>query len=98
MIFPTLDLRGKTPLLLLSGLALTTSGCISSDPTSDRSNVEALVHPRLGEVINLDVVNASPVSPPSDWNGSGPLDADTAVRVAFQRDAGIRTSLAKLDL
>jgi outer membrane protein TolC len=98
VIFPTLDLRGKTPLLLLSGLALTTSGCISSDPTSDRSNVEALVHPRLGEVINLDVVNASPVSPPSDWNGSGPLDADTAVRVAFQRDAGIRTSLAKLDL
>jgi outer membrane protein, heavy metal efflux system len=98
VILPTLNLRGTAPLLLLSGFALTASGCISNDPASDRSNVDALVRPRLGERVDLDSVKASPVSPPSVWNGLEPLDADTAVRVAFQRDAGIRASLAELDL
>jgi cobalt-zinc-cadmium efflux system outer membrane protein len=98
VILSTLKNRGTAPLLLLFGLVLTTSGCISSDPTSDRSTVDALVRPRLGESIDLEALQASPVSPPSVWNGLTPLDADAAVRVAFQRDAGIRVSLAELDL
>ena len=90
--------RGTTPFLLFSGLVLATSGCISSDPASDRTNVDAIVEHRLGESADLDALEASPVSPPAAWNKTEPLGVETAVRVAFQRDAGIRSALAELDL
>ena len=63
--------RGTAPLLLLSGLALATSGCISSDPASDRINVDAIVEHRLGESVDLDALEAGgqPARPPEHAAG-----------------------------
>ena len=73
-------------------------GCISSDPATDRLRVDEITGTRLEDRFDAANVARSPVLPPPAWNFVDPLDADTAVRVAFQRDAGIRIALADLDL
>lgn len=73
-------------------------GCISSDPATDRLRVDEIAGSRLEDRFDATNVARSPVLPPPAWNFIDPLDADTAVRVAFQRDAGIRAALADLDL
>lgn len=73
-------------------------GCISSDPAADRLRVDEIAESRLEGRFDAEDVARSPVLPPPAWNFVDPLDADTAVRVAFQRDAGIRGTLADLDL
>lgn len=73
-------------------------GCISSDPAADRLRVDEIVGSRLEDRFDAEDVARSPVLPPPAWNFVDPLDVETAVRVAFQRDAKIRTTLAELDL
>lgn len=74
------------------------SGCISSDPTSDRLRVDELAADRLRTGFDAEDVARDPVLQPTAWNFADPLDAETAVRVAFQRDPEIRLALARLDL
>ena len=73
-------------------------GCISSDPAADRLRVDEIAESRLEDRFDAEDVARAPVLPPPAWNFVDPLDVETAVRVAFQRDAKIRTALAELDL
>ncbi|MAB71951.1 MAG: hypothetical protein CMJ54_05545, partial [Planctomycetaceae bacterium] len=62
-------------------------GCISSDPAADRLRVDEIAESRLEDRFDAEDVARAPALPPAAWNFVDPLDVETAVRVAFQRDA-----------
>ncbi|MCH2161609.1 MAG: TolC family protein, partial [Phycisphaerales bacterium] len=76
---------------------LLASGCTSLDPTADIERAGSLATPRLQAPINADVaLDRDPTEMPEAWDTEVPLDVDSAVLVAFERDAGIRIALENI--
>lgn len=74
------------------------AGCVSTDAEADRDLSVSLAQSRLNRADASEVLGRSPLDPPRSWNGTDPLDVDTAVEVAFERDADVRRTMALVDL
>ena len=83
---------------MIACILTTAAGCISVDATGDRRAAIDLAQSRVDESTEVRGLEEDPYASPRAWDGTSPLDADTAVQVALQRDAAVRRTLALVDL
>ena len=80
-----------TTLTLLAGLP----GCIAPDPGPAIDRTGRLADGRTGASETMAETWAKPFTDRSGlWNGSSPLDRDTAVQIALRNDPELRRQLA----
>lgn len=83
---------------MIACMLTTVAGCISVDATGDRRAAIDLAQSRVDGSTEVRGLEEDPHASPRAWDGTSPLDADTAVQVALQRDAAVRRTLALVDL
>lgn len=79
-------------------LVFALAGCLSPDSTPDRRFAVDLASDRIESHADLDALQSDPTSDPEAWNGQSPLTSGVAVQVAMSRDAGVRRTLAAIDV
>ena len=78
-------------ILLLAG------GCSSLDPAADIERAGSLAAPRIQASADVEAaLQRNPTEPPTAWTAGTPLDAESAVLVALERDPYIRVAMEKI--
>ena len=84
--------RGSLVLALLLA-----SGCTSLDPAEDLDRAMEITAPRIGDAMDpSSLLEHDPRMPSTRWNVKVPLDVNTAVMIAFERDTAIRVAMQEI--
>ena len=85
--------QGLSVLAVFTGL----TACTSLDPKPDFDRAREIASPRLNTDIDLEsALSRNPNELPSSWDGTAPLDINTAVLIAFERDTMIRRAMEEI--
>jgi outer membrane protein TolC len=86
--------RIATRGLLLIAFTTGLTACTSLDPKADLDRAKTIALPRLDVDVDATAALARhPEDAPNAWDGTTPIDIDSAVLTAFQRDAHVRAAL-----
>ena len=89
--------RITTRGLLLIAFTTGLTACTSLDPKADLDRAKTIASPRLDVDVDATAALARhPEDAPNAWDGATPIDVDSAVLTAFQRDALVRAALEKV--